>query len=45
MNIMNSLISMLIRYRRYVVGALAALLFVCAVVNVFTFLGKSRIRS
>ena len=42
---MNSLISVLIRNRRPVAGVLAVLLFVCAAINVFTFLGKSRIRS
>ena len=42
---MNSLISMITRNRRYVAGSLAVLLFLCAAVNVFTFLGKSRIRS
>lgn len=42
---MNSLISMLIRYRRPVIGVLAALLFICAAIDVFTYLGVSRIRS
>ena len=42
---MNSLISMIVRNRRYLAGSLAVLLFLCAAVNVFTFLGKSRIRS